>query len=205
MKRLPLNFPLTAGLVWLITLSSALRAASVSQTPELISVSELGAKAGVQYQGDGLSVVATPEGARLRCVFQKLEGQVTREGLWLVSTVEPQTGDKFRVVASAVGRSGGVSALAIRGDVTVTDKLARCLRPALTEEYSVNVDGVQQDFVVMQRPDGDGALRVELDVTGAKAGPKANGARLVLAGSGRKIAYSRLHVQDANGNTLAAR
>lgn len=73
-------------------LTPAVPAQSHSQSSEPIPLSELGAKAGAQYQGDGLSVVPTPEGARLRCVFQKLEGQVTREGLWLVSTVEPQTG-----------------------------------------------------------------------------------------------------------------
>ena len=227
MKRLPLRFFPTINLVWLTMLSSAWCTGYVSQTPPPISVAELGAKAGAQYQGDGLSVVATPEGARLRCVFQKLAGQVTREGLWLVSTVEPQSAERisqtissmeplncssrreealaisgegsqsfltsaatrfvegFRVVASAVGRSGNLSALPSRGDVTMTDKLARCLRPGLTEEYSVSVDGVRQDFVLMQRSDGIGALRVELDVIGAKAEALGNGARLVLAGSGR--------------------
>jgi len=43
---------------------------------------QIGAVVGKQYQGDGLFVAATPEGARLRCVFQKLEGEALR-GLWL--------------------------------------------------------------------------------------------------------------------------
>ena len=43
--------------------------------------SQVGAKAGVDYQGDGLVVSPTAEGARLRCVFQQLEGEVTSEGL----------------------------------------------------------------------------------------------------------------------------
>ena len=103
---------LVAGLVWLAALTPAVHAQSASQPSEPIPVSQLGAKAGAQYQGDGLSVAPTPEGARLRCVFQKLEGQVTREGLWLVSTVEPQTGEKFRVVARAVGREGALTSLA---------------------------------------------------------------------------------------------
>jgi hypothetical protein len=46
---------------------------------------------------------------------------------------------------------------------------------------------------------------VELDVTGARAEALGNGARLVLDGSGRKIAYSRLHVVDAGGKVLTAR
>jgi len=91
------------------------------------------------------------------------------------------------------------------GTVTVADKLARWVRLGLTEEYSVSVDGVRQDFVVTQRPAGDGALRVELDVTGARAEALGNGARLVLNGSGRKLAYSRLQVVDAAGKALTAR
>jgi len=63
---------------------------------------QLGAVAGEQYQGDGLSVSATPEGARLRCAFQRLEGQVTREGLWLSSTADASSGERFRVVAMEI-------------------------------------------------------------------------------------------------------
>ena len=91
------------------------------------------------------------------------------------------------------------------GTVQVSDQLVRYTRPGLTEEYSVSVDGVRQDFVVEQRPEGEGELRVELDVTGAKAEPLANGARLVLDGSGRKLAYARLRAVDARGRELAAR
>ena len=71
---------------------------------EPIPMDQIGAVAGKQYHGDGLAVAATPEGARLRCVFQKLEGQATPEGLWLTSTTESSKGERFRVVTSAVGR-----------------------------------------------------------------------------------------------------
>src|SRR6185295_11368248 len=40
--------------------------------------SQLGAKAGVDYQGDALAVISTGEGARLSCGFQRLEGEATR-------------------------------------------------------------------------------------------------------------------------------
>ena len=66
------------------------------------------------------------------------------------------------------------------------------------------MDGVRQDFVVPTRPTGTGALRVELTVRGARAQSSAQGAELVLAGSGRKVAYSRLKVVDATGRELAA-
>src|SRR6266851_418657 len=88
---------------------SATAADSADTAPAKTSIpwSQLGAKAGADYQGDGLAVIATAEGARLRCAFQKLEGEATREGLWLTSTVIPPSGtvnDRFRIVAAAVGR-----------------------------------------------------------------------------------------------------
>src|ERR1041384_2452407 len=56
------------------------------QTNASIPWSEIGAKAGADYKGDGLSVTPTDSGAQLHCVFQRLEGEATSEGLWLTST-----------------------------------------------------------------------------------------------------------------------
>src|SRR5436190_22603867 len=88
---------------------SATAADSADTAPAKTSIpwSQLGAKAGADYRGDGLAVIATAEGARLRCVFQRLESEATREGLWLTSTVMRPSGtvnDRFRIVAAAVGR-----------------------------------------------------------------------------------------------------
>ena len=69
-----------------------------------ITWSQIGAKAGAEYKGDGLVVSSTPDGAQLRCVFQRLEGEATREGVWLTSTVTNTVNDRFRLVAASVGR-----------------------------------------------------------------------------------------------------
>lgn len=83
--------------------------------------------------------------------------------------------------------------------------VARYIRPGLTEEFRVSMDGVRQDFVVEQ-PHADGiGLNVWLEISGAAASPAGYGARLVLAESGRALAYSRLHVTDARGHVLPAR
>jgi len=81
-------------------------AGSADPAPAKTSIpwSQIGAKAGADYQGDGLAVSPTADGARLRCVFQRLEGEATREGLWLTSTVTNGVNDRFRVVAAQVGR-----------------------------------------------------------------------------------------------------
>jgi hypothetical protein len=67
-----------------------------------VPFSEIGAKATADYQGDALEVTATPDGARLRCGFQKLEGHATTEGLWLESTAPG--GGEFRLAATAMHR-----------------------------------------------------------------------------------------------------
>jgi hypothetical protein len=105
----------------------------------------------------------------------------------------------------------------------VAGKLVRFIRPGLVEEYSVSMDGVRQDFVVLEKPASGpitcplgilppsggegwrGSLRIELAVTGAKVEPSAYGAQLLLEKSGRRIACSRLRVSDATGKELPAR
>ena len=127
---------------------------------------EIGAKAGADYHGDGLSVAPAGQGARLRCAFQRLEGEATAEGLWLVSIVTNAASERFRVVASSIGRlpqkatKATKSLLPLFASVSterqkdcrtprryhaprhrhsaIAHRLVRFLRPGLTEEYSVS-------------------------------------------------------------------
>src|SRR6266571_1025369 len=206
MKAIHLSLTLTLLLAAVVT--------GLSQPSQ--PMSQIGAKAGADYQGDGLAVSPTAEGARLRCIFQRLEGQATREGLWLTSTVIPPSGtvnDRFRIVAAAVGRELGSveresverGALVRRSDaltlyaplsphaprshaprlpdtgtVALDDQSVRFTRPGLIEEYTVSMDGVRQDFVVLERPRScaqeRGELAVRLAVSGAKIEPATGGA-----------------------------
>lgn len=176
-----------------------------------IPLNQLGAEAQKQYSGDGISITPTTEGALLRAAFQKLEGQASRQGLWLTSM--PNTGngsgERFRVLATSIGRAGSPSdylaKLPATGTVHATPDVATFIRHGLVEEYRVSMDGVRQDFIVLERPAGDGELRLRLDVTGARVKTARYGVTLTLTGSGRPIAYSRLLVTDANGKKLEAR
>ena len=107
--------------------SAPLAANSATEKSPPIPLDQLGAVAGKQYQGDGLSVSAMPEGARLRCVFQRLEGEATREGLWLTSTVPNAANDRFRIVAAAVGRK--LSPPAVAADVSPLHSPGNEVRP----------------------------------------------------------------------------
>jgi hypothetical protein len=213
---------LAGSVLVLMLLPPAGRAAdSPAAKPAAIPWSQIGATATQPYSGDELGVGASAGCARLRCGFQRLEGEATGEGLWLTSMVTGQANDRFRLVAAAVGRAGAEgsplptefwpsvarsAALPRTGAVEVAGQLVRFVRPGLTEEYSVSVDGVRQDFVVQEKPAGagEGRLCLLLAVTGARVERVGQGTQLVLEKSGRKIAYSRLRVSDATGQELPA-
>lgn len=201
MNFLPRFFSLLPFL--LATLTPAARAED-KQGMKSIPMHQLGVEAQKQYAGDGISITPTEQGACLRSNFQKLEGEVTSEGLWLSST--EGGAERFRVLATAVGRSDtAAQPLPASGTVTTTADTAALMRPGLLEEYRVSMDGVQQDFVVMQRPEGAGALRVTLEVAGAQVSAADYGIRLTLPRSRREVGYGRLHVTDATGRELVAR
>ena len=189
-----------------------------SNTTSAIPWNQIGAKAGADYKGDGLAVTPTESGAHLHCVFQRLDGEATPEGLWLTSTVTNTVSDRFRVTAMDVGRKAANATfnapypessvpLTGEGEVSVSGQSVRFSRPGLKEEYSVSMDGLRQDFIVERAPASPpgGELVVKLAVSGALVEAAADGARLVLTHSGRKIAYSRLRVTDAKGKELPAK
>jgi hypothetical protein len=93
-KYTPQPFPFAGricALTALLILLPALRPAAerltspapqAAQASQPIPWSDLGAKATAQYSGDGLAVFADEHGkVRLRCAFQRLEGEVTRGGI----------------------------------------------------------------------------------------------------------------------------
>jgi hypothetical protein len=142
-----------------------------------LPLDQIEAMIGKQISGDGLSVMSSPDGARLRCALQRLNARVTAEGLWLVSTVDSANGRPFRVIARTLGRVDA-EALPLSGKVAVAGQMAQFMRTWLTEEYTVSMDGLRQDFVIERRPEGTGPVRLELEVDGAKAEAIGDGARL---------------------------
>ena len=168
---------------------------------------ELGVKATAQYSGNGLVLFSTPGGTvHLRCTFQRLEGEVTRDGLWLTSTAPSKVPDRVHVVADYVGCDGGAMiALPGNGKPLLEQGQASYVRKNLTEKYSVSVDGVRQDYVVSERPTGQGSLRVEMAISGARAKPASGGVNFTFEGSGRTVSYNRLHAMDATGHELNTR
>ena len=160
-------FALPFGILALAVMSVV--AAPAEPNRSAIPFEQLGAAASKRYTGDGLSITQGAEGVSMRCVFQKMQGRVTSQGLWLTSTAEPSKRSPFRVVAQSVGREHSVpTPLASVGEVQSHLQTVRFHRVGLDEEYAVSVDGVRQDFVVLERPAGAGELAVRLAVSGVK-------------------------------------
>jgi hypothetical protein len=174
----------------------------------------------------GMSIVTVPQGDQAPLGAPCTDGAASFFDMPLLTELETTFSDvPFYRHAAPNGAiacpSQGAQTLARTGEVSVADKLVRFTRPGLTEEYSVSVDGVRQDFIIESPPlnpspstlspqrstlnHSAGDLRVELALSGARAEATAYGARLRLEGSGRTLAYSRLRVEDATGRELTAR
>jgi hypothetical protein len=157
----------------------------------------------------GMSIVTVPQSDQAPLGAPCIAGAVSFFDLPLLTESEATFSDAcFYRYAAPNGAIAclrqGAQTLARTGTVSAEDKLVRFTRPGLTEEYSVSVDGVRQDFVIAAPPAGAGDLRVELALSGARAEAAAGAARLRLDGSGRALAYSRLRVEDATGRKLTA-
>ena len=155
-------------------------------------------------EGRGLGLERAARGATLRCDLQKLRGDAATDGLWISSAADEGT-TSFQIKAASLGREGCMgSRLPDDGGISITGNKARFTRAGLLEEYSVSADGIRQDFIVPERPPGDGALRLDLDLSGAVAEASPEGVVLTLQAGGRRIAYHKLRVTDAAGKVLAA-
>ena len=178
--------------------------------PRSIPFHELGKEAEKLQPAKLPQIYTTPAGVHLRAELQDLEAVVTGSGLWIKSTTEEDTGmtPHFRVRAMGVRRgSAEETLLSPAGHVSADCDSSKVsyVRPELIEEYSTSVDGVRQDFVLLQRPSGRMApLEVRLDVTGAQVEKADYGAKLTLPSTGRELGYCRLKVTDATGSELPA-
>jgi hypothetical protein len=162
-----------------------------------------------------MSIVTVPQGDQAPLGATCTYGAASWLDMPLLADLETAFSD---MPCSALGLAGlstlnsqPSTILAATGQVSVHEKLVRFTRPGVTEEYSVSVDGVRQDFIIESPPLNpppstlNQSMRVELALSGARAEATASGAMLTLEGSGRVLAYSRLRVEDATGRELTAR
>src|SRR5882762_2117972 len=76
----------------------------MAANPPVKPLDQLGATAAKQYSGDGLLAAGIHDSVQLNCACQKMDGEASRQGLWLISTVSNKVSERFRVMATEVGR-----------------------------------------------------------------------------------------------------
>ncbi len=158
------------------------------------------------FESGELAVTPTDGGARLVCRYHNLEAEVGKNGTRFVSTREPEQTDEFFVQAVRWGRSAGVmKVIESARSVEVEGEWAWTRREGFLEEFTVSVNGIRQDFVLLERPDGEGEVRVEVRLQGALADPADQGLAITFEQSGRRLDYGGLLVTDATGRELPAR
>lgn len=152
--RLSLGWILFAFVMILsISLPAAIESAPIASNAS--SGSSVMEAAAARYEGEGIGIESGADGTiQLICRMQRLTGEVLRTGLWLNST-ETEIEDRFQFEAVQIGREDGPSiALDETGQTSWGTDVVQFVRPELVEEYSASVQGIRQDLIVSQAPQG---------------------------------------------------
>ena len=121
-----------------------------------------------------------------------------------------QTGDNWNVEFRFKGIGTMNSLGSLSGDFVALEKpSALVFASALLDiEYINNADGLRQNFIVKQRPQGTGSLRIQMELNSDLEAVIAGSGKLVFHTKGNKnnakLIYDDLKVWDANGTILKA-
>lgn len=172
----------------------------VSATP--FPAAHLKSVADKSYNTTDVSV--TPEGFELKCPLQKLEARVAPWGSVFSSVCQTEGQGDFSISPRELVRSGRTKTIPLTGSVFIHDESKVLLeRGPVTECFSAGAGGIRQDFIIADKVDGSGPLKLFLNVKGAECFETKKGIRLQIS-SGRTLAYGRLYVTDAEGKQLEA-
>ena len=172
-----------------------------------IPMDRLGAKIDQRYGAQGSGPAATAAGYRLVAKMQALEAEVTPAGLTVTSLAKKEGLGSFSIVPVAL--NGKTLATATKETLrTEADGSVMLERGQVQERFTASSDGIRQDFIISAVPVASvSELVLGLTVQNASvsASAKSPNSVMLTLDSGRRLAYSRLHVTDATGKELAAR
>ena len=121
-----------------------------------------------------------------------------------------QTGENWNVEFRFKGAGKMIGSCPLPGDfVALENQSTLVFASALLDiEYLNNADGLRQNFIVKQRPQGTGSLRIQMDLNSDLEAVIAGSGKLVFHTKGNKnnvkLIYDDLKVWDANGTILKA-
>ncbi|EKE87623.1 InlB B-repeat-containing protein [Idiomarina xiamenensis] len=145
--------------------------------------------------------VLTNGAVSLASPMQRLQAQIDAQGATLTVAHEQGADEQVSVRPISLGRIQ--QQLLSAGHVVTDAQRVLLKRQQLTEIFSSSMHGVRQDFLISQRPQGDGALSLTLAFQGANVAGAGQGVNVTTA-NGRELSYHKLQVIDADGQRLAA-
>jgi hypothetical protein len=169
---------------------------------DALLASQVESALGIEQQADGSFEINNP--------VQAVQAQVRASGTRFVSTAtEKNQGGHFGLQLMSWGREDNLQVLESaqiyrQGDAVFHAHISVGPQQGIVEKFSNSGNGIRQDFIVPARPQGHGALQVQLGVDGATLRSKDDGFAVALAHSQRTLTYDRLQVSDANGRRLPA-
>jgi hypothetical protein len=133
-----------------------------------------------------------------------LQAEVTMSGAKIISTSKSEGGGSFTIRASRLGRETSMQELPVVADwITMKDKVVKTGREDIVEEYTTSGDGIRQDFVINNKPEGQGKLLLDIAIEGTGVTTKSHKDGIeVRLSSGRKLLYHALKVTDATDKEL---
>jgi hypothetical protein len=136
--------------------------------------------------------------------MQALQAEVTMSGAKIISTSKSEGGGSFTIIASRLGRETSMQELPVVADwITMKDKVVKTGREDIVEEYTTSGDGIRQDFVINNKPEGQGKLLLDIAIEGTGVTTKSHKDGIeVRLSSGRKLLYHALKVTDATDKEL---
>lgn len=134
--------------------------------------------------------------------IQALTAEISPAGISLTS-LEAGKPTSFGLQLQAWGRSSAMSD-ATDHSVYEREGAVYLSHEGITEKFSNSTSGIRQDFIIPEKPAGEGSLQIELSLVNATARPFEDGLILTLNDSGRELAYHRLFVTDSLGKSIPA-
>ena len=172
-----------------------------------IPMVRLGAEIDQRYGAQGSGPVATDTGYKLTAKMQALEAEVTPAGLTVTSLAKKDGSGSFSIVPVALNGKALDSA-AKKTIRTEADGAVVLERGLLQERFMASSDGIRQDFIISAAPEplaSELVLGLAVSNATVSVSEKSPGSVMLTLDSGRRLAYSRLHVTDADGKELASR
>ena len=157
-----------------------------------------------QREAIDLGVESADAGATLHCNLHGLTGFF--DGNEVALAMSDSTGSQHRLhlAVSSFGREHQTSEPPSSGDVVMNKNLATVMRGPLEIACDVSVAGIRQTFVLSESPPGQGGVRINLAVTGARVEETFEGLSWLPKDGAHRIAIDMPRATDRDGQALPA-